>query len=126
MSEQTPKILMVGHCRPDEFAMRMALRRFAPGAEFVGARTDADFAAHADADAFLVNRVLDGRFSNDSGLDLLAAMDPDARARAALVSNFDDAQAQAEKLGALPGFGKSEMHGRRAQACLEALLGARE
>ncbi len=58
----------------------------------------------------LINRVLDGRFDTDSGIELIRqlAQLPDPPAMM-LVSNFPDAQAQAQEAGALPGFGKSEL-----------------
>jgi hypothetical protein len=123
VSEVARVILLVGHCTPDSFAMRSALGRFAQGVEFVRVNSAPALAAHAGAAPMLVNRVLDGDFASESGLELIASLDPARRARAALVSNLADAQDQAEKLGAAPGFGKSEMHGDRARACIQALLG---
>ncbi|MCC7387539.1 MAG: hypothetical protein IT431_02095 [Phycisphaerales bacterium] len=123
MSEDARVILLVGHCTPDSFAMRSALGRFAPGVEFVRVNSEPELAAHAGAAGLLVNRLLDGDFATESGLDLIASLDPARRARAVLISNLADAQDQAAKLGAAPGFGKSDMYGDRARACIQALLG---
>lgn len=124
MSDQGVKILLVGHCNPDVFAMRMALGRFAPGAEFVAVNDSAGLGALADAAGLLVNRVLDGDFGTRSGLELIERLREGERGRAALVSNLEDAQAEARALGAVAGFGKSEMYSDRARACIETMLGS--
>lgn len=126
MSEPKHKILLVGHCTPDAFALRMALGRHAPGTEFVQVNSADGLRTHADAAGLLVNRVLDGRFDAESGLGLIASLDEPTRRRAALISNLPDAQAEAEQLGAAPGFGKSDMYGDRAKACIQALLAGDE
>lgn len=124
MGEASRKILLVGHCTPDNFAMRMALGRYAPGVEFVAVHDTAGLRAHAGAVGLLVNRKLDGDFGTGSGLELLAGLDAGVRARSALISNLADAQAEAQELGAIAGFGKSEMYSDRAKGCIEAMLGA--
>lgn len=124
MTDRNRKVLLVGHCRPDSYAMRAALGRFAPGAEFVDVTDERELAEHADADALLVNRVLDGDFQSGSGLALIEKLPAERRGRAVLISNLADAQRQAEALGATPGFGKSELYSEQARAAMEALLGA--
>jgi hypothetical protein len=61
------------------------------------------------ADLLLINRVLDGDFEDESGIELigrLAAM-KERTASLMLISNFADSQQQATAAGALPGFGKA-------------------
>lgn len=123
MSEATREILLVGHCVPDSFAMRSALGRYAPGVEFVRVNSEAELAGHAGAVGLLVNRVLDGEFESESGLALIASLEAGRLGRAALISNLADAQAEAAELGAAPGFGKSDMYGERARACIEGMVG---
>ena len=125
MSEQETTIALVGHCRPDSFAMRSALGRYAPGAVFVDVNDSAGLAAHANASALLVNRVLDGRFDTGNGVELIGSLPEAQRRRATLVSNLPDAQAEAVALGAVPGFGKSEMYSDKARETIEGLVGAK-
>ncbi len=125
MAEGETKILLVGHCRADSFAMQAALGRYAPGAVFVRANDTEELRTHADADVFLVNRVLEGRFGSESGVELIAALPEGARQRAALVSNLPEAQAEAVAAGAVEGFGKAEMYSDRARATIEGLVGVK-
>lgn len=105
-----PTVVLVGHCGPDSWMLKSAVGRALPGASVTFSNTDASTKAAAEsADLLLVNRVLDGEFEDDSGIALIAAL-RDAKGRKAemmLVSNFADAQSQAEAAGAVPGFGKS-------------------
>ena len=125
MSEQETTIALVGHCRPDSFAMRSALGRYAPRAVFVDVNDSAALAAQSGASALLVNRVLDGRFGTGNGIELIGSLPEEQRRRATLVSNLPDAQAEAVALGAVPGFGKSEMYSDKAKDTIEGLVGAR-
>lgn len=108
----TLRVLSVGNCGADEFALR---RYFAQ-------RFAAEFAAVDDAPAALtqlrvqradlvvVNRLLD--LTGDSGLDVIAAIKADpqlADVPVMLISNYPEWQAQAEATGALPGFGKAQL-----------------
>jgi hypothetical protein len=107
------RIAMVGHCRPDQFGLRSALGSMFPDAEFVAANTSKDARAEAaSADLYLVNRALDGRFTEKDGNQLienLFAGDP-PKAAVLLVSNYADAQENAVKAGAHPGFGKQDLN----------------
>ncbi len=58
----------------------------------------------------LVNRVFDA--DGSSGLDFIKTLKADAALTATpvmLVSNYEDAQAQAVAVGAVPGFGKATL-----------------
>ncbi|MDQ7013181.1 MAG: hypothetical protein Q9O74_04710 [Planctomycetota bacterium] len=125
MAEGETKILLVGHCRPDAFAMRAALGRYAPGAAFVEVNDTEALRAHPDAAALLVNRVLDGQFGTGNGVELIGMLSDGLRGRTALVSNLPDAQAEAVAAGAVEGFGKSEMYSERARATIEGLVGVK-
>ena len=109
----TPRrVILVGHCTPDEWMLRSAVKRAVPGAEIAAVTHDDDLAGHTTAEALLlVNRVLDGVFTDGGGLEMiqrLAAMD-DAPAML-LVSDIEDAQRQADVHGARPGFGKTAIN----------------
>jgi CheY-like chemotaxis protein len=71
----------------------------------------------------LVNRVSDR--DREPGVELIRALraDPDlARLPVMLVSNFAQAQAEAQAAGALPGFGKAELATARSIAELSTVL----
>jgi two-component system chemotaxis response regulator CheY len=60
------------------------------------------------------------------GIDLIRAMKSDpqlAHLPVMLVSNFAEAQAEALALGAMPGFGKSELSSAKTRERLQAVLG---
>lgn len=115
------KIVLVGHCGPDSYALKSAVGMAAAGAEVVFANDDVALAKEIpEADLLLVNRVLDGDFADDGGIKLIGKLAA-AGAKVMLVSNFPDAQAEAEKAGALPGFGKKTMYAAETQ---ERILGA--
>lgn len=117
-------VALVGHCGPDAFALRSAVRSALPGAEVVSINGEQELAA-ATADVMLVNRVLDGGFSNQSGLDLISSLAGEG-AQVMLVSNFPEAQAEAVEAGAAPGFGKSELYSETMRSRLRAAVGAAE
>jgi two-component system chemotaxis response regulator CheY len=61
-------------------------------------------------DLLLLNRVLDYGFSVDLGVDLIKKVREEyPNLKMMLITNYPDAQAEAIRLGALPGFGKREM-----------------
>jgi hypothetical protein len=106
------RIVLVGHCVPDRFLLENAIRRAVDGAEIHAINDQASLEEHLTSEAvLLVNRVLDGRFDTEHGVDLIAAAvqrsDPPL---AMLVSNFESAQAEARAAGAAPGFGKSALY----------------
>lgn len=105
--------------------------RAIPGAEVSMVDDAASAQAHAQkADLLLVNRKLDGDFGTESGLDLIRVLLALPRRRAAimLVSDLADAQAQAQTLGAAPGFGKAKAGqpeaAQRMRAAVERVLAA--
>lgn len=105
------RILLVGHCRPDACALRSALSSLAPGARVEFVNDAATLAREATAaDLLLINRVLDGEFDSDGGIELLRALDAAGDGPVLmLVSDRPEAQAEAQDAGAAPGFGKREM-----------------
>lgn len=119
------KVLLVGHCMPDSFGLSRLIRRSAPGAKVERVNSDRALKkALAGASLLLVNRELDGRFSQHSGVELIGAVrDLNPALGLLLVSNFADAQRSALDAGAAPGFGKSEVRHPGAVAKIRAALG---
>lgn len=110
MSEASVKIVLVGHCGPDSYALKNAVRRAVTTAEVVMVSSDRELGLHTDAALLLVNRALDGEFSAETGIDLIRSLNAGGvRAPTMLVSNFEEAQNEAVAAGALAGFGKREM-----------------
>jgi two-component system chemotaxis response regulator CheY len=74
-------------------------------------------------DLVLVNRI--GDDDGASGLELIRTIKADpalSTLHVMLVSNFADAQTEAIGLGALPGFGKSELGKRALTTKLQAAI----
>jgi two-component system chemotaxis response regulator CheY len=104
-----PRVLSVGQCGFDHGKIARHMKQ-AFGAEVVAADT---FPEALEAlrggppfDLVLVNRVTDADGSR--GLDLVRDLNG-GPTPVMLVSNYPEAQEQAVSLGALPGFGKSDL-----------------
>lgn len=113
MSSTKPSIkqvILVGHCGADSGTLSVVIGRASPNMAVlrVNDASSLDRAVTADT-LLLVNRVLDGSFSDAGGIELIRRVRARAGAPAAiLISNYADAQRDAEQAGALPGFGKSQ------------------
>jgi two-component system chemotaxis response regulator CheY len=122
-----PRVLSVGQCGFDHGQIARHFDR-SFGASVRGVETfdealDALRSEHYDL--VLVNRVNDS--DGAPGLELIRSVKAEADLADVpmmLVSNFPTAQAKAQALGAIPGFGKSELASAATQARLEAILGA--
>ena len=103
--------VLVGHCWADRFGLKAAVKRAVPGARIEKANDMGALRAHLDSGTvLLVNRVLDGGFETDNGVELIRLLAEAGDLPAAiLISNHLDVQADAEAAGALPGFGKSQL-----------------
>ena len=94
--------------------LRTAIQRVIPGAMVEDITGEAGLAERLNRDAdrpvvILVNRKLDGDFNAADGIELIKAR-PDGGQVWMLVTNLPDAAAAAEAAGAVPGFGKSDLH----------------
>ena len=120
-----PRILSVGQCGFDQFGLS---RRLKKGFAAEVATADSASAAisalrSAPFDLVLVNRIFDA--DGTEGLDLIREIKADPTLAATpvmLVSNYAEAQNEATSLGALPGFGKSEIGTTAFQNRLAFLL----
>ncbi|MCK4872156.1 MAG: hypothetical protein KAS72_05490 [Phycisphaerales bacterium] len=104
-------IALVGHCGPDVFMLKTTAHRAVPDAEVVLINDQAVLDAQlAELSLLLVNRELDGSFPITLGIDLIRTVTGRQDGPGAiLVSNFVDAQVEAEEAGAQPGFGKNTL-----------------
>lgn len=105
------QILLVGHCLPDTYVLKSKIQQLFPDVAVDSCTTQNDLQAKASASSLLlVNRVLDGVFDSNSGIELIGklAQQPDAP-KMMLISNFPESQEQAVNAGALMGFGKLEI-----------------
>lgn len=117
------RVILAGHCGADSASLTRLVRDALGAVEVVGAHDDAALrrAGAAPGTLALVNRVLDGRFDDAGGVDLIRRLRPSLPAVVwMLVSDYADAQAAAVAAGALPGFGKSDLRGEQARARLRA------
>lgn len=115
-NSQVNQVILVGHCGFDSGGIRNAVSK---AASEVNIDVDLD-SANSDNELegktgetclLLINRILDGSFNDNSGINLIKQIKTDhPDTRMMLVSNYADAQADAEVAGALPGFGKSDLH----------------
>ncbi len=121
------RILNVGQCGFDHSTISRYLTK---GFDAEVARADdfdeavAKLKGGGPYDLVLVNRVTDS--DGSMGLDLIRTLKADAELAEVpvmLVSNHADAQQAAIGLGAVPGFGKADVGGAKADAILKGLLG---
>jgi two-component system chemotaxis response regulator CheY len=121
------RILSVGQCAFDHNRIARHLEQ-SFGASVRGVST---FDEALDAlrrerfDLLLVNRVNDA--DDAPGLELIRSVKQTAALAGLpvmLVSNYPNAQQEAQELGALPGFGKSELTSETTRKRLEAVLGS--
>jgi DNA-binding NarL/FixJ family response regulator len=99
-------IALVGHCGVDGPRLQREIRAQLADCEVLRINSTEDL-ARCDADLLLVNREPVG--FTEGGLALIRQLrerNPDCKVM--LVSDYPEAQEQAVKAGALPGFGKAQ------------------
>ena len=117
------KIILVGHCGFDGGNIARVAQQAAPQAEVSSADSAQDLEGVGPESLLLVNRVLDGGYGTSSGVELIQKLSTrDNPPATMLVSNFPDAQADAEKAGALPGYGKNDLATDAATSKIKAAL----
>lgn len=105
-------IVMVGHCGADQWSLRRTLDVLeSEGVRLVTASSDEELGSYFRPEClWLVNRVLEGRFTAEDGVSLIASVAKRPNPpRLILISNYADAQKSAEAAGACPGFGKQQL-----------------
>ncbi|MEE2906194.1 MAG: hypothetical protein VX527_00030 [Planctomycetota bacterium] len=106
-------IVLVGHCTPDAFMLKAMVGRVLDDADVHVVNDDASLEGYQDEDAtWLVNRILDGAFSvGQSGMELIESrIQALPGAKVLLISDLEEHQATAQKMGARPGFGKKGLY----------------
>jgi CheY-like chemotaxis protein len=120
------RVLSVGQCWADHGALEHLLERQFQ-AKLVNAATAADAVEQLRQVAFdlvLVNRVFDA--DGGSGVELIKQVKADSELAAVpvmMVSNYEDAQREAQAAGAVPGFGKAALGHPQTAARLRPYLG---
>lgn len=119
-------IALVGHCGFDSGSLTRLVRTTFPDATVTAVNHQDALTPPGDPDPgfdlLLVNRVLDGRFDAADGIELIRTAAP--YTACLLISNFPEAQADAEAAGAQPGFGKSDLTAPQAADRLRSALPA--
>jgi ActR/RegA family two-component response regulator len=102
--------------------LKHLVARTLPESEIRVVNDQASFAEQSQEDAvMLINRVLDGGFGSRNGIELISLLRTgSAKAKAILISNYADAQAQAVAAGALCGFGKRELYDEETATLLRS------
>ncbi|MBL9118354.1 MAG: hypothetical protein JNL80_00390 [Phycisphaerae bacterium] len=123
-SGPSPYLVLVGHCTPDSGMLRSVIAQVAPKAMVVRVTTGSQLAEHRCPQAiWLVNRVLDGDFDSDDGMELIANTSASPGAPTLLlISNLPEAQTEAIRRGALLGFGKKALYADATKAALARAL----
>jgi CheY-like chemotaxis protein len=121
------RVLSVGQCLADHGAIARTLQHHF-GAEVEAADTQVEAwekLREKTFDLVLVNRILDRNGS--SGMEVISQLKKDKALRALpvmLVSNFPEAQEEAQSLGTLPGFGKASLGQPLMLGRIGAVLGS--
>jgi two-component system chemotaxis response regulator CheY len=119
------RVLSVGQCAMDHGSISYLMSKHF-GADVIGADSKDEALAAArkgNVALALVNRVLDR--DGSPGLDIIRALKGDAELKnlpVMLVSNYEDAQREAESCGALRGFGKAALDQPQTIAAIGAVL----
>ncbi len=127
--ESPARVALVGHCGPDCWTLKSAVNWALPGAQILTIGDESTLTSSLGTiDLALINRVLDGRFKGESGIALIRRLRADGAAAGIalmLVSNFEEAQRDAEAAGAVPGFGKSDANTEKAKRRMREAVAAR-
>jgi len=124
MSHETekPKIALVGHCTPDAFALRSAISGFYPEVQIETLNSQSEFESRiSEFTIHLVNRILDGSFKDESGINLIRRHASEHPALM-LISNYPESLQEALDAGGIQGFGKRDMRGENARIALHNAL----
>jgi two-component system chemotaxis response regulator CheY len=120
-------VLLVGHCGPDSSYLKMTIKKAVSDVSIVSADDSREFAHQLEknhADLVLFNRELGYGFEPDTGVEAIRLLhQSNPTLKMILVSNYADAQKDAEAAGALPGFGKRELGTPRVLEVLREALG---
>ncbi|MBL4699153.1 MAG: hypothetical protein JKX70_10005 [Phycisphaerales bacterium] len=117
------QIALVGHCGPDSFALQSSVMGFVPGSVIHRLNSmDELNAKMSELSLLIVNRVLDGRFDSESGIELIRGLG-EGSPPAMLISNFPESLDESVAAGAVMGYGKKKMRSAEAETALKSALG---
>ena len=119
------RILLVGHCGVDGPRMQSEIASCMDEADVLRINSDRELCSACDegADLLLINREPLG-FEPKLGPDLIRDLHqryPDTKL--VLVSDYEEAQEEASRNGALPGFGKSDLGSPKFEETVRQALG---
>ena len=122
----TRKVLDIGQCGPDHWGIsNLLLKHFSVEISRAESYDEAIRLARASSyDLILINRLLDA--DGSPGIDILQTLKSEpttANMPVMLVSNFEDAQQEAISMGAVRGFGKSQLNNPSTLKALGEFLG---
>lgn len=122
---ERPRVLSVGQCGMDHGSISGYLSREFH-ADVNRAHTFDEAVSElriTEYDLILVNRICD--YDGSPGVELIRLLRADEALSSIpvmLISNYTDAQAEAVALGAVPGFGKSELLSSKSYDAIQAAL----
>jgi len=119
-------IALVGHCGPDSSFLRLAVSKADRSAKVVSAddASELDAVLKNGVNLLLLNREMPYGFGMSSGVEVIKMLKPlHPKVKFMLVSNYPDAQQDAEQAGAMKGFGKREIGGPKVGEVIRAALG---
>ena len=119
-------ILSIGQCSFDQNAIASRIKLINSAYQIISCDSISEalsLLGQQKIDLIMINRVFDK--TGEEGTELLKLLKtaPEtAQMPCLLVSNFADAQESARLLGALPGFGKAQLHEKRTAELLTRYL----
>ena len=120
-------VVLAGHCGPDSSYLKLTIKKAITDANIVFVDDSRELTAElekSDPDLILFNRELGYGFNPGTGVGMIETLHrTNPNLKMILVSNFPEAQAEAEAAGALPGFGKRELGTSRVQQVIREALG---
>src|SRR4051812_47044334 len=119
------RVVLVGHCGVDAPRLEKEVSQCLGKAEVITVKNEdaLEDAIEDGADLLLFNRELPFGFEESEGLDVMREIrDRHPNLKMMLVSDRKDAQGEAEDLGALPGFGKSQLGSDAVGRCLRSAI----
>jgi hypothetical protein len=119
------RIALVGHCGVDGPRIEAQIQSILDAAHVMTAN-DADALARVvdeGCDLLLFNRELGFGFDGEEGVEVMAGLRRDyPDVKMMLISDRPDAQAAAQKVGAVPGFGKADLGTSKVEKALRDAL----
>jgi hypothetical protein len=123
--QQQQRIVLVGHCGFDAPRIEREVARHCPKLDILNINDEEELEELCcdDAALLLINRQLPFGFEEEHGVDLMRDLHRRyPHLKMMLVSDRPDAQEEAKRLGAAPGFGKADLGSDRVAEALKRAL----